>query len=235
MGRVSIPSIGLSPPYVGACLSKVEVITLKMLWSPTWLGWPLWNFCVTNDHGYVPRPVLSWFSTYHRACNSIDTTGATSGAGIAYPSGAPELIPGFWWCSCYSIFSFKCMFYRSFFVLLYFLFWPLCYLFFFDIRVLITPLVSSNSSLTWISNVRCRSHVLSSMIWGDCSPCSCWWNFSLWLFKLSFNYSFRIVWKYCFKVVGIPLTKIERVPLKIRFMDIKCYPWLIWIMLQRQL
>ena len=20
----------------------------------TWLGWPLWNICVTNDHGYVP-------------------------------------------------------------------------------------------------------------------------------------------------------------------------------------
>jgi len=19
-----------------------------------WLGWPLWNICVTNDHGYVP-------------------------------------------------------------------------------------------------------------------------------------------------------------------------------------
>jgi hypothetical protein len=31
------------------------------------------------------------------------------------------------------------------FVLLYFFFWPLCYLFF-DLRILITPLVSSNSS-----------------------------------------------------------------------------------------
>ena len=34
----------------------------------------------------------------------------------------------------------------SLFVLLYFFFWPLCYLFFFDIRTLIAPLVSSNSS-----------------------------------------------------------------------------------------
>jgi len=25
-----------------------------MLPSPLWLGWPLWNTCVTNDHGYVP-------------------------------------------------------------------------------------------------------------------------------------------------------------------------------------
>ena len=38
------------------------------------------------------------------------------------------------------------MFCRSLFVLLYFFFWPLCCLFFFDIRILITPLVSSNSS-----------------------------------------------------------------------------------------
>ena len=37
------------------------------------------------------------------------------------------------------------MFCRSLFVLLYFSFWPLCCLFFFDIRILINPLVSSNS------------------------------------------------------------------------------------------
>jgi hypothetical protein len=60
-------------------------------------------------------------------------------SGTAYPSGAPEFIPGFQWGSCYSIFSFMCMFYRSLFVLLYFSFWPLCCLFFFDIRILITP------------------------------------------------------------------------------------------------
>ena len=35
---------------------------------------------------------------------------------------------------------------RSLFVLLYFFFWSLCCLFFFDLRILITPLVSSNSS-----------------------------------------------------------------------------------------
>jgi hypothetical protein len=28
-----------------------------MLRSPPWLGWPLWNICVTNDHGYVPLVV----------------------------------------------------------------------------------------------------------------------------------------------------------------------------------
>ena len=40
--------------------------------------------------------------------------------------------------SCYSIFSFMCRFCRSFFALLPFSFWTLCYLFFFDMRILIT-------------------------------------------------------------------------------------------------
>jgi hypothetical protein len=31
--------------------------------------------------------------TYHRVCNEINTTGATSGAGTAYHSGAPEIAP----------------------------------------------------------------------------------------------------------------------------------------------
>jgi len=68
------------------------------------------------------------------------------------------LIARRWWGSWYSIFSFMCMFCRSLVVLLYFFFWPLCCLFFFDIRILITPLVSLNSSwklqwrnkITWI-------------------------------------------------------------------------------------
>ena len=39
---------------------------------------------------------------------------------------ALEFTPGFQSGSCYSIFSFICMFCRSLFVLLYFFFWPLC-------------------------------------------------------------------------------------------------------------
>ena len=48
----------------------------------------------------------------------------TSGAGTAYPSGAPEFTSGFQWGSCYSIFSFICMFCWKLFVLLYFFCWP---------------------------------------------------------------------------------------------------------------
>jgi hypothetical protein len=32
--------------------------------------------------------------TYHQIVNKSNTIGATSGAGIAHPSGAPEFIPG---------------------------------------------------------------------------------------------------------------------------------------------
>jgi len=78
-----------------------------------------------------------------------NTTGATRGAGTAYPSGAPEFTPGFKWGACCSIFSFMCMSCRSLFVLLSFLFWLLCCLFF-DLQVLITPLVSSNSSCLYL-------------------------------------------------------------------------------------
>ena len=41
----------------GFLFGKVEVISSKTLRSPPWLGWPLWNICVTNDHGYVPLVV----------------------------------------------------------------------------------------------------------------------------------------------------------------------------------
>ena len=73
--------------------------------------------------------------------NVTNTTGATSGAGTVYPSGAPEFIPGFSGvlvtrslvlCVC---FVDRCLSFCPF--------WPLCCLFFFDI--LITPLVTSNS------------------------------------------------------------------------------------------
>jgi hypothetical protein len=73
-------------------------------------------------------------------------TGATSGAVTGYPSGAPEFTSDFYWGSFYSIFSFMCMCCRSLFVLLSFFYLPLCSLdLSFDLRILITPFVSSNS------------------------------------------------------------------------------------------
>jgi hypothetical protein len=54
--------------------------------------------------------------------------------------------------SC-SIFSFICMFCRSLFVILYFFLWPLCCLFF-NLRILITSLVSSSFHFLRISLFR---------------------------------------------------------------------------------
>ena len=48
-----------------------------------------------------------------------------------------------------SLVLYACFVYRC----LYFLFWPLCCLFFFNIRILITPLVSLNSSMYWLGNI----------------------------------------------------------------------------------
>ena len=44
------------------------------------------------------------------------------------------------------------LFCRSLFVLLFFFFWPLCCLSFFNLRILITPLVCSNSSFYIVLN-----------------------------------------------------------------------------------
>jgi hypothetical protein len=53
-----------------------------------------------------------------------------------------------------------CMFCRSLCILLCFFIWPLCCLFFFDIRILNNPLVSSSSS----SVCRIHNYVLHSFI-----------------------------------------------------------------------
>ena len=60
-------------------------------------------------------PVFSSFMTFQRVCIQSTTTGPTSGAGTAYPSGAPEFTTGFYWGSCY---YFCVMFCRSLFVVL---------------------------------------------------------------------------------------------------------------------
>jgi hypothetical protein len=65
-----------------------------------------------------------------------NTKGNNSGAGTAYPSRTPEIIPGFCGVRVARSLVFCVVFCRSLFVLLSF----------FDLRILITPLVSSKSS-----------------------------------------------------------------------------------------
>ena len=109
-------------------------------WELT-LGWPLWNICVTNDHGYVPLVANTILSFSH----SWLITGFVTRLTRRVPLVELELLPFPEHLSPPPIFSFLCMFLfldRC----LFFFFWPLCCLFF-DIQILITPLVSSNFSL----------------------------------------------------------------------------------------
>jgi hypothetical protein len=79
------------------------------------------------------------YPTYHWVCNKNNTTGATCGAGTAYPSGAPEFTTCFSGVRVARSLAFSVVFCRSLFVL--FFFWPLYCLSFYDLRLLITPLV----------------------------------------------------------------------------------------------
>ena len=47
--------------FITTIMDPPPQITSNVLRSPQWLGWPLWNICVTNDHGYLPLVVsTSW-------------------------------------------------------------------------------------------------------------------------------------------------------------------------------
>ena len=86
--------------------------------------------------------VISSCITYHRVCNQINTKDATSGTDTSHLSGAPEFTPGFQWGSCCSIFRFLCsVFVDRFFSVSF----GHCIYLSFDLRILIIPLVSSNS------------------------------------------------------------------------------------------
>ena len=45
----------------------VRLKSSKVLRSPPRPGWPLWNICVTNDHGYVPL-VVNTSRSFPRSC-----------------------------------------------------------------------------------------------------------------------------------------------------------------------
>jgi hypothetical protein len=126
------------------------LIKLKssLLQSPPWLGWPLWNFCVANDHGYIPLlntsrsfphawlftgflTILTWRVPLVE--QEMPTLSEHLSASPVF-SGVPVRVNrSLVLCVC---FVDRCL-----------SFWPLCCLFF-DIRIMITPLVSSNSSYT---------------------------------------------------------------------------------------
>ena len=130
----------------------IHVITGKRTSKVLWLPPSLWNICVTNDHGYVPLVVstsrsfpYSWLITRFvtritRRVLLLDQELITLPEHL---SSAPvyrgvrvtrSLV-------LYVCFVDLCLSFCNFFC------WPLCCLSF-DIRLLVTPLVSSNSYIT---------------------------------------------------------------------------------------
>jgi hypothetical protein len=116
--------------------NKYYLIRLVYKWHSPELNLIHWNLMVRNGNSDVIQNCWNdaCFWAFH-----------TSEAGTAYPSGAPEITPGFNGVRVTLSVVLCVMFCRSLFVLSSFYFWPLCCLSF-DLRILITPLVSSNSS-----------------------------------------------------------------------------------------
>ena len=132
--------------------------------------------CVTNDNGYVSLVVntspffpRSWLFTGF-------VTRLTRRLPLVEPKlhtlpehmNSPAVFRGvrftrflvLWCMFCRSLFVLLYIFFlaivfcKSLFVLLYIFCWPLCCLLFFDIRILLTPLVSSNSSyIIWFDTI----------------------------------------------------------------------------------
>ena len=116
---------------------------------------PFWSHAPCID--WTGKITISQVSVFSSLNHLLTTIHMSSFNLVLIPNMVPELFPliekwqicDFYWGLCYSVFSFICIFCRSLFVLLYFFFWPSCCLFF-DLRIPITSLVSSNPS--WYFN-----------------------------------------------------------------------------------
>ena len=108
--------------------------SLSFLFSSYWMLIEIKNKeCFIHGNKFI-HPVKSHF-------NYSNTTGATSGAATVYPS-CGRISSG---VSVTRSLIFCVVFCRSLFVLWSFLFWPLCCLSF-DLRIIITPLITSSST-----------------------------------------------------------------------------------------
>jgi hypothetical protein len=129
----------------GICL--VQVITLKVLRSP-WFRLTIQNICITNDNRYFPILVSITWSFPH----SWLITGFVTRVARRVPLVVHELLtfpenigssPVFSGIRVARSLVFCVVIWWSLFVLLSFYFWALCFRSL-DLRILITPLFSSN-------------------------------------------------------------------------------------------
>ena len=109
---------------------------------------------ITNDHRYVPLVVStcrsfsrSWLIT--RVTRQVSLVEQELSTLLEHLSS----LPVFREVNVARSLVFCVMFCRSLFVLVSFIFWPLCCLSFFDLQILITPLASLSSSCQWFRQV----------------------------------------------------------------------------------
>ena len=125
----------------GFLFVKLKSSLRKVVWSPPCLFWQLWNICVTNHPRYDPLVVNTSRSFPHSWLITAFVTRLTRRVSLVEHEllTLPKHLSSFF-------------------------FWPLWCLFFFDIRILITPLVSSNSSSDtfhfYCGNLTCRPPIV---------------------------------------------------------------------------
>ena len=93
------------------------------------------------------NPVLSSFMTYHRLCSKSYTMGAACGTGTAYPSGTHSFL-------CRVLLIIVCPF------VIFLLAIVLWVEFFFELRILMIPLVSSIFSVIVTLKIQCMFFLL---------------------------------------------------------------------------
>ena len=119
------------------------------------------------------------------SCNFVMTHRYRDGCfNNCLPSGAPQFTPVFSGIRVTRSLVLWRMFCRSLFVFLSFFFWPLCRLLFFDLRILITPLVSSN----YVYQTR---HTVNSCIFVD-TNCRGLKKKALWWIRKFVGFSIRV-------------------------------------------
>ena len=128
----------------------------------------LLNTCVTNNHIYVPLVISTWRTFPHLWLTLGFETRVTRQRSLVEQELNPlpeHLISPPVFSEVHvplSLVLCVCFVDRYLFFY-YFLFWPLCCLFFFDVRILFTPLISSSDS-SWLCS--CTLHVIIVIVCG---------------------------------------------------------------------
>ena len=143
------------PLLLSSNLSCVWHGLCRQWWLESWLVH--YQYIKNNKGPFKHQAQRFQYRTMFMSFNS-NTTGVISGTGTDYSSGEDELSGA---CNAWSL-VFYVVFYRSLFVLFSFFFWPLYCLFFFHLRILLTPSVSSSF---FLYRVWWRLKVIFSMVY----------------------------------------------------------------------